>query len=136
MSFISSLILYTWFGIIPVALIFNISSFLSLIIKSISIGNGKLFLIFKFTKPESTKTDLKLSKLLNEYSPPFWLLCIDGKINEEFSLISVGEVLSDFLEIPIKFSHDCINEDSINVTIGLHPGEVHLLENLRFYSGE
>tara|TARA_Y100000588_G_scaffold272051_1_gene287848 strand:- start:126 stop:1316 length:1191 start_codon:yes stop_codon:yes gene_type:complete len=60
----------------------------------------------------------------------------NGKINEEFSLISVGEVLSDFLEIPIKFSHDCINEDSINVTIGLHPGEVHLLENLRFYSGE
>jgi len=60
----------------------------------------------------------------------------NGNINEEFSLISVGEVLSDFLEIPIKFSHDCINEDSINVTIGLHPGEVHLLENLRFYSGE
>ena len=60
----------------------------------------------------------------------------NGKMNEEFSLISVGEVLSDFLEIPIKFSHDCINEDSINVTIGLHPGEVHLLENLRFHSGE
>ena len=60
----------------------------------------------------------------------------NGKINEEFSLISVGEVLSDFLEVPIKFSHDCINEDSINVTIGLHPGEVHLLENLRFHSGE
>ena len=60
----------------------------------------------------------------------------NGKINDEFSLISVGEVLSDFLEIPIKFSHDCINEDSINVTIGLHPGEVHLLENLRFHSGE
>ena len=60
----------------------------------------------------------------------------NGKINNNYSLISVGEVLSDFLEIPIKFSHDCINEDSINVTIGLHPGEVHLLENLRFHSGE
>ena len=60
----------------------------------------------------------------------------NGKINDNYSLISVGEVLSDFLEIPIKFSHDCINEDSINVTIGLHSGEVHLLENLRFHSGE
>jgi len=60
----------------------------------------------------------------------------NGKINNNYSLISVGEVLSDFLEIPIKFSHDCINEDSINVTIGLHPGEVHLLENLRFHAGE
>ena len=59
-----------------------------------------------------------------------------GRINEDYSLISVGEVLSDFLEIPIKFSDDCISEDSINVTIGLHPGEVHLLENLRFHSGE
>ena len=60
----------------------------------------------------------------------------NGKINENHSLISVGEFLSDFLEIPIKFSNDCISEDSINVTIGLHPGEVHLLENLRFHSGE
>ncbi|MAR74781.1 MAG: phosphoglycerate kinase [Candidatus Marinimicrobia bacterium] len=60
----------------------------------------------------------------------------NGSTNDNYSMISVGEVLSDFLEIPIKFSHDCINEDSINVTIGLHPGEVHLLENLRFHRGE
>ena len=60
----------------------------------------------------------------------------NGKIDEKFSLVPVGEALSDILEIPIKFSHDCISEDAINVTIGLHPGEVHLLENLRFHSGE
>ena len=60
----------------------------------------------------------------------------NGSTNDNYSMISVGEVLSDFLEIPIKFSHDCINEDSVNVTIGLHPGEVHLLENLRFHKGE
>jgi 3-phosphoglycerate kinase len=59
-----------------------------------------------------------------------------GKIDEKFSLVPVGETLSDILEIPIKFSHDCISEDAINVTIGLHPGEVHLLENLRFHAGE
>ena len=60
----------------------------------------------------------------------------NGKINEKFSLVPVGETLSDILEIPIKFSHDCISEDAINVTIGLHPGEIHLLENLRFHLGE
>ena len=60
----------------------------------------------------------------------------NGKIDEKFSLVPVGETLSDILEIPIKFSHDCISEDAINVTIGLHPGEIHLLENLRFHSGE
>ncbi len=60
----------------------------------------------------------------------------NGKIDEKFSLVPVGEALSDILEIPIKFSHDCISEDAINVTIGLHPGEIHLLENLRFHLGE
>ena len=60
----------------------------------------------------------------------------NGKIDEKYSLIPVGEALSDILEIPIKFSYDCISEDAINVTIGLHPGEIHLLENLRFHSGE
>ena len=60
----------------------------------------------------------------------------NGKIDEKYSLVPVGEALSDILEIPIKFSHDCISEDAINVTIGLHPGEIHLLENLRFHSGE
>ena len=60
----------------------------------------------------------------------------NGKIDEKYSLVPVGEALSDILEMPIKFSHDCISEDAINVTIGLHPGEVHLLENLRFHSGE
>ena len=60
----------------------------------------------------------------------------NGKIDEKHSLVPVGEALSDILEIPIKFSHDCISEDAIDVTIGLHPGEIHLLENLRFHPGE
>ena len=60
----------------------------------------------------------------------------NGKIDEKYSLVPVGEALSDILEIPIKFSYDCISEDAIDVTIGLHPGEIHLLENLRFHSGE
>ena len=60
----------------------------------------------------------------------------NGKIDEKYSLVPVGEALSDILEIPIKFSYDCISEDAINVTIGLHPGEIHLLENLRFHLGE
>ena len=60
----------------------------------------------------------------------------NGKIDEKYSLVPIGEALSDILEIPIKFSHDCISEDAIDVTIGLHPGEIHLLENLRFHPGE
>ena len=60
----------------------------------------------------------------------------NGKIVEEMSLVPVGETLADLLEMPIKFSLDCISKDSHDVTLGLKPGEVHLLENLRFHKGE
>ncbi|MAP71174.1 MAG: phosphoglycerate kinase [Candidatus Marinimicrobia bacterium] len=59
-----------------------------------------------------------------------------GKIVPELSLISVGELLADLLEMPIKFSDDCISEDSHDVTLGLRSGEIHLLENLRFHPEE
>ena len=59
-----------------------------------------------------------------------------GKIKPEFSLMPTGEKLAELLEMPIKFSHDCVSEDAINVSHNLQPGEVHLLENLRFYNEE
>ncbi|MDP6532719.1 MAG: phosphoglycerate kinase [Candidatus Marinimicrobia bacterium] len=59
-----------------------------------------------------------------------------GKPDKKFSLIPVGETLADLLELPIKFSDDCISQDARDVSLGLKPGEVHLLENLRFHSGE
>tara|TARA_Y100001970_G_scaffold122400_1_gene151711 strand:+ start:421 stop:1608 length:1188 start_codon:yes stop_codon:yes gene_type:complete len=59
-----------------------------------------------------------------------------GQFNSNYSLISVGESLAAMLEIPIKFSKDCISQDAIDTSISLKPGEVHLLENLRFYKEE
>ena len=59
-----------------------------------------------------------------------------GKIDKNLSLIPAGEKLAELLEMPIKFSDDCISEDSIDVSRNLKDGEIHLLENLRFYSEE
>ncbi len=59
-----------------------------------------------------------------------------GKYNKNYSLISVGESLASMLEIPIKFSDDCISQDAIDTSLSLKAGEVHLLENLRFYKEE
>jgi len=59
-----------------------------------------------------------------------------GKIKPELSLMPTGEKLAELLEMPVKFSHDCVSEDAINVSHNLQPGEVHLLENLRFYNEE
>ena len=56
-----------------------------------------------------------------------------GKYNKDFSLMPVGEHLASLLEIPIKFSSDCISQDAIDTSLSLKPGEVHLLENLRFH---
>jgi len=60
----------------------------------------------------------------------------DGKIVPELSLVPVGEKLAELIEIPIKFSDDCVSEDAQDVSLGLHAGEIHLLENLRFHAEE
>ena len=59
-----------------------------------------------------------------------------GKINNKLSLISVGEELAGLLEMPIKFSDNCVSDDAIDTSLSLKKGEVHLLENLRFHTGE
>jgi 3-phosphoglycerate kinase len=60
----------------------------------------------------------------------------NGQIVPELSLIPIGEKLAELIEMPIKFSDDCISEDARNVSLGLRPGEIHLLENLRYYIEE
>ena len=60
----------------------------------------------------------------------------EGEYIPNYSLIPVGESLAGMLEIPIKFSEDCISQDAIDTSLSLKAGEVHLLENLRFYKEE
>ncbi len=59
-----------------------------------------------------------------------------GKIDDDLSLIPVGEHLADLLEMPIKFSDNCISEDALDTSLGISAGELHLLENLRFHNEE
>ena len=59
-----------------------------------------------------------------------------GKRIKEMSLVPVGKELASLLQMPIKFSEDCISQDALDVSLGLKPGEIHLLENLRFYKEE
>ena len=59
-----------------------------------------------------------------------------GKVDPSLSLMPVGEELAGLLEMPIKFSDDCISNDAIDNSLSLKAGEVHLLENLRFHNGE
>jgi phosphoglycerate kinase len=55
---------------------------------------------------------------------------------EKFSLKHVIPVLSDLLGVKIQFADDCMGKEAVAKSASLKPGEVLLLENLRFYSAE
>ena len=59
-----------------------------------------------------------------------------GKPTPKYSLRPVGMKLHDLIDHPVIFSHDCIGADAEKIVASLCPGDVALLENLRFYAGE
>ena len=54
-----------------------------------------------------------------------------GKVNEKLSLGQIVGNVSNLLGVDVKFAKDCGNADA--EAAALQPGEVLLLENLRFY---
>ncbi|MEN2998075.1 MAG: phosphoglycerate kinase [Brevinematia bacterium] len=52
------------------------------------------------------------------------------------SLLPVQKALSERLGINVKFVSDCVNEEAKEAIRNLKPGEVLLLENVRFYKEE
>jgi len=55
---------------------------------------------------------------------------------EKFSLKHTVKKTEELLGRPVKFAGDCIGEEAYKLSSGLKPGEVLLLENLRFYKQE
>lgn len=55
---------------------------------------------------------------------------------EKFSLKHVVPYLSKKLGVEVQFAPDCIGEEAINKSAALKPGDVLVLENLRFYKEE
>jgi len=54
----------------------------------------------------------------------------------KFSLRPVFEHLKTLVKAPVFFADDCIGADAAHKAAALKPGEVLLLENLRFHKGE
>ena len=59
----------------------------------------------------------------------------EGK-DKKFTLKPVYDYLKKYYKKKILFSNDCISEESIEISKKLKPGEIHMLENLRFYDEE
>ena len=59
-----------------------------------------------------------------------------GEVNPDFSLKHIVGTLEKELGIMVNFADNCIGDEAKSITSELKPGEVALLENLRFHSEE
>ena len=60
----------------------------------------------------------------------------DGQRVEKFTLKPVAEKLAELLGKPVKFLNDCVGSEVEATCAAIKPGEIILLENLRFYIEE
>jgi phosphoglycerate kinase len=60
----------------------------------------------------------------------------DGRFSKEFSLAPVARALSRLLFKKVFFATDCIGPEAERICNKLKPGQIALLENLRFHAGE
>jgi phosphoglycerate kinase len=60
----------------------------------------------------------------------------DGEVKPAFSLKPVAAELEKLLGAPVRFAPDCIGPQAAAVIQQLQPGDVALLENVRFHAGE
>lgn len=59
-----------------------------------------------------------------------------GEVKPELSLRIVAERLSKLLGVPVKMAKDVVGEDASKLASELKPGEIMLLENVRFHAEE
>jgi phosphoglycerate kinase len=60
----------------------------------------------------------------------------NGQVAAKLSMRPIGIRLSELLGCPVMFAVDCVGEEAEAAVAALSPGEVLLLENLRFYPEE
>ena len=57
-------------------------------------------------------------------------------VEEKYSLKHIVSAVSDVIGVRVKFASDCVGEETKKMADNLQPGEILLLENLRFYKEE
>ncbi|WP_299106326.1 phosphoglycerate kinase [uncultured Tenacibaculum sp.] len=57
-------------------------------------------------------------------------------VEDKFSLGHIADKVSEVIGVQVKFVNDCIGESVAQVVESLQPGEILLLENLRFHGEE
>jgi len=57
-------------------------------------------------------------------------------VQDEFSLKHIVSKIEDILGVEVKFANNCVGEEATEKAAALQPGEILLLENLRFHEEE
>ncbi|MCB9224229.1 MAG: phosphoglycerate kinase [Crocinitomicaceae bacterium] len=60
----------------------------------------------------------------------------DGVPQDKYSLKHIVSAVEKAVGKPVKFANDCLGTEAFKTSSDLQPGEILLLENLRFYEGE
>jgi len=59
-----------------------------------------------------------------------------GKKDKTYSLRPIADCRGDLVKHPVRFVEDCVGPDAEKAAAALRPGEILLLENVRFYAEE
>ncbi|MBC6112201.1 phosphoglycerate kinase [Pedobacter fastidiosus] len=95
---------------------------------------------FKITDDKRMRAALPtIEKILNDGGSVILMSHLgrpkDGP-TDKYSLKHILGDLSRMLDLEVKFADDCIGESAVSQAKNLYPGDVLLLENLRFYKEE
>jgi phosphoglycerate kinase len=119
-------------------------------IDSFDFSNKKAIVRVDFNVPLNERHEITDDTRINATIPTIKKILADGGScilmshlgrpkdgpTEKYSLKHLVAPISLILGVPVKFADDCIGQSAIDQAAALQPGEVLLLENLRFYKEE
>ncbi len=118
-------------------------------IKNIDVNNKKVLLRVDFNVPlkdgvitddNRIKEEVPTIKYLLSHGASVIIMSHlgrpEGEVNLKYSLKPTVAKLGEYLGFDVKFAPDCIGDEAVKMASELKPGEVLMLENLRFYAQE
>jgi phosphoglycerate kinase len=116
---------------------FNFKNIKALIRVDFNVPLDEMYHITDTTRIDATLPTIR--KILNDGGSVILMSHLGrpkGGPEEKFSLKHLVSYLSEKMKSPVLFADDCIGASAQNMAASLKPGEILLLENLRFYKEE